>query len=54
MITKGFQVKFESDDYEDENSKVGLASNAGIYGESIISFAKREVSFHIDDEEEED
>lgn len=54
MIIKGFQINLDSEDEEEETSKVGLAGNEGIYGANIIAFAKREVSYHVEEDEEED
>jgi len=58
MIGKGFQVDLSEDNEELDDrptaSKLGLAGNKGSYGESIISFVKREISSHSEDDEEDD
>lgn len=53
MIGKGFQINLLVEESEEETIKLGLAGNRGSYGESIIRFVKREVSFYDDLDEDE-
>jgi len=53
VIGKGFQINLLVEESEEETIKLGLAGNRGSYGESIIRFVKREVSFYDDLDEDE-